>query len=249
MYFQKEKIVEKKFNLSITTIIVIIIIFIIYFSINSNSYLKVHGMQNDEHQILDSVAVNTVVNSNNADNLISKDTSCQRILLAGDSMADGLLSPFTKYCESNGHKLFHAGWTSSTIIGWGYTNRLSELIKKYKPTYVIMALGSNELYTTDLKIREKLVNKISDEASEIKFIWVGPPHWKEDSGLDSLLIETLGNKKYFSSKKMFLSEPLKNKRAPDKRHPTPYAFGVWADSIVSWITNKSIYPIILEKQN
>lgn len=249
MYAKKKKIIKTTLYSSFFILIAILILFGDYLISNSNSSIIVHSTKYDESQIVDSIVLKNTVEMDNIDSLFVKDTSCQRILLAGDSMAGGLLAPFTKYCEAKGHKLFYGGWTSSTIIGWGYTNKLSRLITKYNPTYVIMALGSNELYTTDLKIRQKLVNKISGEASEIKFIWVGPPHWREDNGLDSLLIETLGKKKYFSSKKMFLSEPLKDKRAPDKRHPTPFAFSVWADSIVSWITYESYYPINLEKQN
>lgn len=203
-------------------------------------------MQQEQQKKVDSVFVQKLETTKN---LPIVDKTCQKILLAGDSMADGLLAPLTEYCDKNGHKLIRAGWTSSTIVGWAYSNRLSGLIKKYNPSYIIMALGSNELYTTDLKIREKLVNQILDESSNIKFVWVGPPHWREDNGLDEMLIETLGENKYFSSKSMFLSEPLKNKRAPDKRHPSPYAFGIWADSIAAWITNKSNYPITLERPN
>lgn len=211
--------------------------------------MSVQGMQNNDVIESDTTLTKSTENADKTVNLVKKDTVCHRILLAGDSMADGLLSPLGQYCETRGHKLIRGGWTSSTIVGWAYSNRLTKLINKYNPTYVIMALGSNELYTTELKVRETLVNKISDEASGIKFVWIGPPHWREDKGLDDMLKETLSDNRYFSSKSMFLSEPLRNKRAPDKRHPSIYAFGVWADSIAAWITNKSSYPIILEKQN
>ena len=176
------------------------------------------------------------------------DTVSQRILLAGDSMADGLLEPLKKYCVHSGHKLIQGGWTSSTIVGWGNSNRLSGLIKKHNPTFVIMVLGANELYTTDFKIREKLVAKIKNESSKAKFVWVGPPNWQEDNGLDDMLRQTLGENDYFSSKKMFLTQPLKSKRGPDKKHPSHDAYKIWADSLAVWIMNKSEYPILLERE-
>lgn len=177
------------------------------------------------------------------------DSSPQRILLAGDSMADGLIEPLKSYCEKNHHKLINAGWTSSTIIGWSGTHRLANLVKKHKPTIVIMVLGANELYTTELKIREKLVKQIEKEAGDIKFVWIGPPHWREDNGLDNMFKEVLGEGKYFSSKSMFLSPQLKNKRGGDKKHPSQTAYKIWADSLSSWIMTKSNFPIVLEKPN
>jgi lysophospholipase L1-like esterase len=218
------------------------LILLAYFNhLNSISFIKVQRIQDEEFQKKDSllpVAIETV-----DPKIKIKDTASKKILLAGDSMADGLLKPLHGYCNTRKHKLIRGGWTSSTIISWSFSKKLSKLIKKYEPDYVILALGSNELYTTELTYREPLIRNILSEAGKTKFVWVGPPHWQEDYGLDSLLKTTLGDKIYFSSKKMFLSEPLKRDKATDKIHPSASAFRVWADSIVTFIERQPDFSI------
>jgi hypothetical protein len=78
----------------------------------------------------------------------------QRILLLGDSETGGLIYPLNDYCVANGHKLEAVyTWFSASILNFGYSNKVDELMEKYKPTFVIFVVGLNEMYVTDMDRR------------------------------------------------------------------------------------------------
>ena len=57
----------------------------------------------------------------------------QRILLIGDSETGGLIYPLNDYCVANGHKLEAVyTWFSASILNFGYSNKVDELIEKLK---------------------------------------------------------------------------------------------------------------------
>jgi len=74
-----------------------------------------------------------------------------------------------------------------------------------------------------------------------KMIWVGPPNWKKDTGINQMLLNELGEKRFYSSEKLKLA------RAVDGAHPTFTAARVWADSIVHWVQHDSKYRFKLDK--
>ncbi|MBN1633146.1 MAG: SGNH/GDSL hydrolase family protein [Ignavibacteria bacterium] len=175
------------------------------------------------------------------------DTAEHTILITGDSMADGIKMFLTNYCKYNGHKLVGNGLISSTTGVWSQKKKLKSFIEKYKPTYIIIALGSNELFSRDLEKREQYVKDIMEQTEGIKYIWIGPPNWKEDRGFNDMLKKVLGEKKFFASKEIFLKDPLLNKRSSDKRHPNMEGYRIWMDNIAEWVMKKSDYPIKLNK--
>jgi len=177
--------------------------------------------------------------------LLKIDSTPQKILLTGDSMADGIKIFLKKYSDFNGHQLVGNGWTSSTTGAWSEKKKLKYLVQKYSPTYIIIALGSNELFAMDLERREKYVTDIMEQTTGVKCIWVGPPNWKEDKGFNDMLKRVIGEKKFFASKEIFLKEPLKNKRGSDKKHPNMEGYKLWMDKLAEWIMNSSDYPILL----
>ncbi|MCS7074743.1 MAG: SGNH/GDSL hydrolase family protein, partial [Bacteroidia bacterium] len=111
----------------------------------------------------------------------------------------------------------------------------------YKPTLVLFTLGSNELFIPAIKTREKSIQSILRQAQGTKFIWIGPPNWKEDTGINDLILANM------DSTTFFLSKNLKLDRAKDGAHPSRIGGIVWADTLCSWIVHKSKYPIRLEK--
>src|SRR5512138_2867688 len=65
------------------------------------------------------------------------DASKQRILLFGDSMVPILMPRLADYCLENGHELFPVVWYGSTIIYWGWEDKLERLLVEFSPTMVI----------------------------------------------------------------------------------------------------------------
>ncbi len=213
-----------------------------YFVDYNYSTLQGSSLDNNVSAVINSVADETEVIKE-----IKPDTTSQTILLAGDSMADGIKIFLSRYAGYNGHKLVGGGWTSSTTGSWSEKKKLKALIEKFNPTYIIMVLGSNELFSLDLEKREKYVRDIIEQAGDVNTVWVGPPNWQEDKGFNDMLRNVLGDKKFYASKEIFLKEPLKYKRGPDKRHPNMEGYSVWTDNVADWIMHKSDYPIKLEK--
>lgn len=76
----------------------------------------------------------------------------QTILFIGDSMVEGLSRRLGDYAGENGHKLYSVIWYSSSTERWGTTHTLEHYIAKYKPTYILICLGSNELFLSLIHI-------------------------------------------------------------------------------------------------
>jgi hypothetical protein len=154
------------------------------------------------------------------------DTNAQRILLIGDSMSKWLRYRLQDYCQQNGHQLFTVTWVSGNTEWFAQYDTLNYFIKKENISYVFLVLGANELFIKDFeKNRGTYVDKIVDKLSDVKWIWVGPPNWKKDKGINACLLEKL------SSQKFFISKDLKFKRQSDGMHPTVASCSMWVDSI------------------
>jgi len=170
------------------------------------------------------------------------DSTRQVILLTGDSMCEGQMFAWRKYAEFNHHELITSIWYSSSTMLWSKSDSLRKLIKKYKPTYIIFNLGSNELFIKDIKKeRDPYIKNIVEQAENHKFVWIAPPNWKEDTGINELILKNAGKDRVFLSKK------LQFQRASDGAHPTWSSAAMWTDSISVWIMKESRYKILLNK--
>ncbi len=173
------------------------------------------------------------------------DTTTQHILFIGDSMAEGLRYPLQQYTQHNNHKLTVIAKTSASIVSWAgkdSSGRLRETIKQLKPTYVLISLGSNDLFTKYLEEYDKYLTNIVKQLDSTKFVWICPPNWKDDFGLTDLIEQKVGTDRFFPSK------TLKIPRAGDKIHPTVIGYNRWADSLSHWIMNESQHKIQLNKK-
>lgn len=170
------------------------------------------------------------------------DTTSQRVLIFGDSMSEYLAYRFSDYANKNGHSLTCVTWCSSGTRNWASTDTLNHYIQKVRPTHIFVCLGSNELYTADMKGCEKRIRAILDKIGNIPTIWVGPPNWCEDKGYNKLLRQIMGSKRYYPSYKLTFE------RQKDGRHPTMKASAMWMDKIIAWMNEgHSVHPFRLDK--
>ncbi len=171
---------------------------------------------------------------------VEKDTTAQRILIIGDSMVEGIMWRLKSYCLFNGHDLKPVIWYSSSTKWYGEYDTLAYFINEYNPTYIMLVIGGNELFIPDIiEQRSPYVQRIQEMIGDKKYIWIGPPNWKKDTGINDLILKHVGEGRYFPSKN------LTYKRLRDGAHPTRESASMWMDSIASWIENKSLYPIRL----
>ncbi len=170
------------------------------------------------------------------------DTSSQRILLIGDSMLEGIMLRFKDYTAQNNHYLKTVIWYSSSTLWYGRSDTLRYFIDKYKPTYVVLVLGANELFVRNIKRRRtRYVKHILEQIDTLNFVWIGPPNWKDDTGINDMILDNVGELHYYPSKK------LNFRRARDGAHPTHSSAAEWTDSIAVWIENGSYRPIKMER--
>ena len=169
------------------------------------------------------------------------DTIPQSILFIGDSMLEGLGPRMGAYAKKNGHQLRNVIWYSSTTETWGSCDTLKHFIRKFKPSYVIVCLGANELFVRNIKTkRTKYLRNILSQIGNIPYVWIGPPNWKEDTGINQMLQESLSDGSFF------LSKNLKFDRSSDGAHPTRSSAAKWMDSVARWMINESVHPIKMD---
>lgn len=171
--------------------------------------------------------------------LIPVDSMPKTILLFGDSMTMNLALRLAKYSKQNGHSLHAINWDSSNTKIWAETDTLNYYLNKFKPDYVFISLGSNEVYFKNPDKRMPYVKKILSQIGDIPYVWIGPPNWNEDTGINDMLESTCKKGAFFRSAGMEF------KRKKDNIHPTREASALWIDSIMRWMP-KSSHPILAD---
>jgi hypothetical protein len=174
--------------------------------------------------------------------LISKvetDSASQSILLIGDSMTLNIALRMEQYAKQNGH-IFHAvNWDSSNTKIWAESDTLQYYMSLYKPTFIFISLGSNEVYFKNPESRLPYINKILSKIGNIPYVWIGPPNWNEDTGINDVITNATQKGCFF------LSEGIKLARKGDHIHPTRTASAIWVDTLARWLP-KSAHPILMD---
>lgn len=173
------------------------------------------------------------------DKKLPTDSTPQSILLIGDSMTLNLALRLSQYAQHNGHEFHAVNWDSSNTISWAKCDTLDNYIKRLKPSYVFISLGANELYLKNPEGHRKYVEEIVGKIGDIPFVWIGPPNWKEDNGLNDMIEEVCTPSKFFRSAGMEFQ------RKKDNVHPTRESSADWIDSVARWMP-KSSHPIVME---
>lgn len=105
------------------------------------------------------------------------DTTKKNILFIGDSMLERLSPRIAAYAEENEHQMNTVIWYGSSTEVWATSGRVKECIRKYRPDYIIISLGGNELFITDIIARRtKYVKQIVADFAGIPYVWIGPPN-------------------------------------------------------------------------
>jgi hypothetical protein len=170
------------------------------------------------------------------------DTASQTILLIGDSMAEGLMLRLLDYADQNKHKLATVTWYGSGTRQYGKGEVLREAIRKHKPTFIILCLGTNELLLPKIgKQYQQYVDNIVSQLGDIPFVWVGPPSWKGNYAISGLIESKVGANRFFRSEKLTMP------RRADGVHPTMPGFAYWGDELGRWIQTVSAHPIRMTK--
>lgn len=171
----------------------------------------------------------------------AKDTARQRILFIGDSMLEGLSRRLADYAAANGHELHTVIWYSSSSKAWAECDTLEHFAREFRPTLVMVCLGANELFVKDLPLRRGYVERVVKKAGNVPLVWIGPPCWKADTGINDIIRETVGAGRFFDSSRLHLT------RRKDGAHPTPAAAAAWMDSVAAWMSGaEAAHPVRMD---
>lgn len=169
---------------------------------------------------------------------IFTDSTKHRILLIGDSEAGGLRYPLNDYCLANGHKFVACvEWYSATVFNFAKADTISQIIRKYKPTYIFIVMGLNELFARDLKARSNAAKLLAKKLEGIPYTWIGPANWAEDNGINEVFAKAADQGTFFPTKTLMLP------RAEDGRHPNNKGYRIWMDSLATWMTHSAKWRI------
>jgi len=171
--------------------------------------------------------------------IVEVDSLPKSILLFGDSMTLNLALRMAKYAVHNGHSFHAINWDSSNTKIWAECDTLEYFIKKFNVDYILISLGSNEMYFKNPQSRLPYVKKLLSKIGNIPYVWIGPPNWKKDTGINDMLQSACTKGSFFRS------EGMDFKRKADNIHPTRRSSALWMDSIMRWLP-KARHPILAE---
>lgn len=152
-----------------------------------------------------------------------------RVLLVGDSLAQGLALPMRQLAVERGVDFKADGRVSTTIGQWAGQPWLGQDLT-YKPTLILVSLGTNDMKLLDPSLERPALMKLSQglRSSGAVIVWLAPPQMPfPDRGVRALLTEP--------GFKIFPSDALNIQRGPDQIHPTTVGYAGWSGAIWSWL--------------
>lgn len=167
-----------------------------------------------------------------------KFTEDSKILIIGDSLANGMAPHFRGLADEEGLPLLAGAVNGTRVDQWKQSRWLLQKLQEFQPTHVLISLGTNDAYTS--KTPEEVANSTDTlldviEAHNAHPIWIGAPALPESSAgaplNEGILDEIRGVVPYY-----FDSTTLEIPRGPDALHPSAAGYAGWAGFIWNWLT-------------
>lgn len=161
-----------------------------------------------------------------------------RVLLIGDSLANGMTPHFQTLAEESEIPLISIAQTGTRIDQWADSSELASSLIDFDPTHVFVSLGTNDAYTDlapedvaeDVRALVELI-----EETEAHVIWIGAPQLPEivnGREINENILDTIAD----NAPNYFDSTDLNIPRGPDNLHPTVAGYAGWAGALWNWLT-------------
>jgi len=151
------------------------------------------------------------------------------VLFVGDSMiVTGLDIWARNWVEKNGGTYRRHYYSSSTTRSWATTRALEYALQHYKPHFVFVVLGSNELYIPNPHLHAGYVRTILKKLGKRPYRWIGPPRWAPDTGIVKILASIVPANRFYPFNGRHIG------RAKDGKHPSIEGSRTWAHDIFRW---------------
>jgi hypothetical protein len=149
----------------------------------------------------------------------------------GDSFAlAGFAKALKKRMKALGARYDVRAETSSFTTTW--SGKIENVIANTQPDLVIINLGANEVANIDPPAHAPAVRHIVAAIKGRPCVWVSPPSWRKDTGIQDVIRQNSAPCRYFDSDKL-VTEPIP--RQKDHIHPTDEGGAIWADAFWSWL--------------
>ena len=166
-----------------------------------------------------------------------------RVLLIGDSLAVGLAVPLGSLCKDHKLAFQGIGKIGTRIDQWANSADLAAAIEVFKPTVILVSLGTNDAYMmappepADRQAQAfvDLLGRLEGSGARA-IVWLEPPTLPPAAkGLPGIraLIES-GRRRARVS--IYASQKLTLPRGPDGIHPVASGYALWAGSLWQWLT-------------
>jgi hypothetical protein len=158
-----------------------------------------------------------------------------RILHIGDShVASGLKSSLAGHFREAGARFLQEGWVGSRSKSWIKSGKLKNLIATFRPTVVVVTLGTNEMKNHRPQRNRSWIKAIVRRCGKAKCYWVGPPPLLEDvHGYNEMLKENIPPCRYFDSRVLNVKPKEDGKFHLSKAEGTD-----WGDRIWRWMNGE-----------
>lgn len=153
-----------------------------------------------------------------------------RVLLIGDSLAQGMTAPFGAMASDVGVQFYGDGRVSTRLDQWLNNGWAEEVISQFQPTVVIVSIGTNDSGAVGLlpefaSRAQALVALARSHGASV--LWVEPLNLPSQFDLATVTsgIRSSG------ADATFASSALDIPRGPDNIHPTMAGYAAWAAAV------------------
>lgn len=162
----------------------------------------------------------------------------RRVLLIGDSLADGLKTPLSFLATASRVSLDSQVKDGTTIPYWATMASLQRLVDSTQPTHVLVSLGTNDekagILARDMLAIDQLLQVLRSRGAVVA--WIGPPKLPFPRSGVSDLARTRSDR-YFDSEALAIPRASDGMGGNGLRglHPTGAGYSFWADEIWKWL--------------
>lgn len=168
-----------------------------------------------------------------------------RVLLVGDSLAVGLQTPLGALAKEYGIAFQGIGIVGTRIDQWSQSDVLKQTLETFKPTVVLVSLGTNDAYMMappDVYDRQKpyleQLLTLLESASPRAIVWIAPPTLPAAAVSLARVRALIASVHTLLRPRVavFPSDRLKLARGPDGIHPVASGYAGWAGALWQWLT-------------
>jgi lysophospholipase L1-like esterase len=160
-----------------------------------------------------------------------------RLLLIGDSMAEGLRPHIRALATEQGIPYVGGSVVGSTIADWLDSFWLESELEQFAPTLVVIVLGTNDAFTsyTPEQVAEHARMLLGKIPLDAEVVWVSPPALPEryaGRSPNPAIVDAIDEQ----APHWFESTDWVIPRGPDALHPTAHGYAGWAGVIWDYLT-------------